>query len=149
MGSRRRLPGLRLTCSPPVFHPPCRRSNFLPINTRILERPITIILLDMLNTQVQDQAYTRKQMIEFLKDLPHGQRVALFALGTRLTTIQGFTGDSDTLVAAANLLLRTTSLLMTSESSRQADETVASNLQANAGPGSVGPPGGTPGGGAN
>lgn len=131
---------------PPIKLPPNQYTNFGVADP---ERPITIILLDMLNTQVQDQAYTRKQMIEFLKDLPHGQRVALFALGTRLTTIQGFTGDSDTLVAAANLLLRNTSLLMTSESSRQADETVASNLQANAGPGSVGPPGGTPGGGAN
>jgi len=36
---------------------------------------------------------------------------------------------------------------MTSEANRQEDETVASNLQVNAGPGSVGPPGGTPGGG--
>jgi len=60
--------------------------------------------MDVLNTQVQDQAYTRKQMIGFLKELPPGQRVALFALGTRLRTIQGFTGDSDTLVAAARML---------------------------------------------
>src|SRR6266571_3534369 len=45
------------------------------------ERPLTIVLMDVLNTQVQDQAYTRKQMIGFLKELPPGQRVALFALG--------------------------------------------------------------------
>jgi VWFA-related protein len=81
-------------------------------------------------------------MIEFLKALPSGQRVALFALGTRLKMIQGFTGDSDTLVAAATTLLRKTSPLMTSEQDRQADEITASNLQVNA----VGPTG--PGGGS-
>jgi VWFA-related protein len=102
------------------------------------QRPITVVLMDVLNTQVQDQAYTRKQMIEFLKALPPGQRVALFALGTRLKMVQGFTGDSDTLVAAATTLLRKTSPLMTSEQDRQAAEITASNLQANA----AGPTGG-------
>ncbi|HEX3741689.1 MAG TPA: VWA domain-containing protein [Terriglobales bacterium] len=99
------------------------------------QRPITVVLMDVLNTQVQDQAYTRKQMIEFLKALPPGQRVALFALGTRLRMIQGFTGDSDTLVAAAKTLLRKTSPLMTSEQERQDSEILVSNLAANAGPG--------------
>ncbi len=96
------------------------------------QRPITVVLMDVLNTQVQDQAYTRKQMIEFLKALPPGQRVALFALGTHLTMIQGYTGDSDTLAAAATTLLRKTSPLITSEQERQADEISASNLQVNA-----------------
>ena len=128
----------------PIKLPPNQYTNFGVADP---ERPLTIVLMDVLNTQVQDQAYTHKQMIQFLKELPTGQRVALFALGTRLKTIQGFTGDSDTLVAAAKMLLRDTSPLMTSEASRQQDETVASNLQVNAGPGSVGPPGGTPGGG--
>jgi hypothetical protein len=45
--------------------------------------------MDVLNTVVQDQAYAHKQMIEFLKALPGGQRVALFALGTRLRMVQG------------------------------------------------------------
>ena len=128
----------------PIKLPPHQYTNYVIADP---DRPITIVLLDVLNTQVQDQAYTRKQMIEFLKDLPSGQRVALFALGTRLKMVQGFTGDSDTLVAAAKMLLRDNSLLMTSEANRQDTETLASNLQVNAGPGSVGPPGGTPGGG--
>jgi VWFA-related protein len=51
------------------------------------EKPITIVLMDVLNTVVQDQAYAHKQMIEFLKALPGGQRVALFALGTRLRMV--------------------------------------------------------------
>ncbi len=128
----------------PIKLPPNQYTNYAVADP---ERPLTIVLMDVLNTQVQDQAYTHKQMIQFLKELPPGQRVALFALGTRLRTIQGFTGDSDTLVAAAKMLLRDTSPLVTSEASRQQDETLASNLQVNAGPGSIGPPGDAPGGG--
>lgn len=130
----------------PLQLPPHQYTNYQIADP---ERPITIVLMDVLNTQVQDQAYTKKQMIAFLKDLPPGQRVALFALGTRLQTIQGFTGDSDALVKAANMLLRGTSPLMTNEQQRQNDEIIASNLQVNAGPGSTGPSGGTPGGGGS
>ena len=123
--------------APPLKLPPNQYTNYAIADP---ERPITVVLLDTLNTQVQDQAYTRKQMIEFLKSLPSGERVALFALGTRLQMIQGFTGNSDTLVAAATMLLRrNTSPLMTSEVQRQGDEMLASNLQVNAGPASTGP----------
>lgn len=102
------------------------------------QRPITIVLMDVLNTQVQDQAYTKKQMIEFLKQLPPQQRVALFALGTHLRMVQGFTGDSDTLIAAAKTLLRESSPVVTSEQNRQDAEVLASNLRVNAG-GPTGP----------
>jgi VWFA-related protein len=125
--------------APKIKLPPNQYTNYQIADP---QRPITIVLMDVLNTQVQDQAYTRKQMIEFLRALPTGQRVALFALGNHLQMIQGFTGDSDTLVAAATTLLRKTSPLMTSEQEREADEITASNLQVNAGPGSTGPPGG-------
>lgn len=122
--------------APPIQLPPNQYTNYQIADPN---RPITIVLMDVLNTQVQDQAYTRKQMIEFLRELPPGQRVALFALGTRLRTIQGFTGDSDTLVNAAKILLRNSSPLTTSESQRQDDEITASNLAVNAAPGSTGP----------
>ncbi|HEV2699122.1 MAG TPA: VWA domain-containing protein, partial [Terriglobales bacterium] len=122
----------------PIQLPPHQFTNYQIADPK---RPITIVLMDVLNTQVQDQAYTRKQMIEFLRELPPGQRVALFALGTRLRTIQSFTGDSDTLVNAAKMLLSNSSPLMTSEAQRQNDEITASNLAVNAGPGSTGPSG--------
>lgn len=122
----------------PITLPPHQYTNYQIADP---ERPITIVLMDVLNTDVHDQAYTRKQMVEFLKQLPPGQRVALFALGTRLQTIQGFTGSSDALVAAAKTLLRNNSLLMTSESERQDSEITASNLAVNAGTGNTGPHG--------
>jgi len=122
--------------APPIQLPPHQYTNYQIADPG---RPITIVLMDVLNTQVQDQAYTKKQMLSFLKELPPGQRVALFALGTHLQTIQGFTGNSDTLVKAANMLLRNTSPLLTSEQDRQTTEITASNLQVNAGPGNTGP----------
>jgi len=119
----------------PIELPPNQYTNYQIADP---QRPITVVLMDVLNTQVQDQADTRKQMIEFLKALPSGQRVALFALGTRLRMIQGFTGNSDTLVAAAKLLLRNSSPLMTSEADRQSAEITVSNLANVAGPGGGG-----------
>ena len=53
---------------------------------------VNVVLLDILNTPQQDQQYARKQMIEFLRELPPGQRIALFVLGTKLRMIQGFSG---------------------------------------------------------
>ena len=53
---------------------------------------VNVVLLDILNTPQQDQQYARKQMIEFLRELPPGQRIALFVLGTKLRMMQGFTG---------------------------------------------------------
>lgn len=137
--------------APPIKLPPNQYTNYEIADP---QRPITIVLMDVLNTDVRDQTYTRKQMIEFLKELPPGQRVALFALGTKLQTIQGFTGNSDALVAAAKTLLRNNSPLLTTESDRQNAEITTSNLEVNAGPGGTGPsgsvgglPGTIPGGG--
>lgn len=48
--------------------------------------------------------FARQQMIEFLKTLPRGQRVALFTLGYDLRMIAGFTTSTDELIAAANKL---------------------------------------------
>jgi hypothetical protein len=41
-----------------------------------------------------DQPYAREQMLQFIKAIPPGQRVALFVLGSRLRMISGFTTDS-------------------------------------------------------
>ena len=63
-----------------------------------------IILFDTLNLDFQFQAYARSRMIEYLKTLPPGQQVALFTLGDRLRMVQGVTGRSDALIAAAKTL---------------------------------------------
>lgn len=61
---------------------------------------VNVLLLDSLNTETQDQSYVRNQMIKFLKKIQPGTRVAIFALGSRLRMIQGFTSDASLLNAA-------------------------------------------------
>ena len=83
------------------------------------EDNLSILMLDLLNTPASDQAYARKQTIEFLRTLPAGKRIAMFALSKKLVMVQGFTDDSATLVAAAEKVLNDRSFLLTTEADRQ------------------------------
>lgn len=107
--------------------PPHQFSNF-PLDDPA--RPITIVLMDLLNTSGMEQHYARKDMLKFLRELPSGQRVALFTLTTHLTMLQGFTSDGATLAAAAKMLLARESPLMTPESQVQQDQVTATMLEA-------------------
>ena len=80
---------------------------------------VNIILFDLLNTPTLDQVYARTQMIQFLKTLPPGRPSALFVLTDRLRLIQGFTGSSSELLAAAEKLAPGPSRLTASEADRQ------------------------------
>ncbi len=123
---------------PPLELPPHQYTNFAFVRPES-DRPVTIVLLDMLNTSGMDQAEARKQMIQFLEKLPPGLPIALFALTSRLSMIQGFSGDSGTLVAAARGLLRSQSLLLSPETQQQQEEIGATNLENIGAPGSMGP----------
>jgi VWFA-related protein len=76
--------------------------------TNLVERAepgaLTVILFDALNTDQQNLAYARSQLVSFLKKLPRGRRVALYTLGSRLRMAQGFTDSTDQLIAAADQL---------------------------------------------
>ena len=58
---------------------------------------VNLILLDALNTPMQDQAYVRQQLLAYLKATPPGTRIAIFGLTTHLIMLQGFTSDPDLL----------------------------------------------------
>lgn len=62
--------------------------------------PPTIILLDGLNTDVQDQLQVHAQMVRMLKALPADVPTAVFLLGHRLRMLQDFTTDPALLQAA-------------------------------------------------
>lgn len=68
------------------------------------DSPLDIVLLDMIDTPSVQQAYARKRMIEFLRKLPPGRRVALFILNNGLHMVQGFTSDSAELAKAAEAI---------------------------------------------
>lgn len=61
---------------------------------------VNILLLDTLNTPLQDQAYVRSQLLQYLKSARPGIPVAIFGLTTRLLMLQGFTSDPDILKSA-------------------------------------------------
>jgi len=121
--------------------PPHQYANFVNVAEQA-DRPVTIVLLDMLNSAGTDQFYARKQMIEFLKTLPKGQPVALFTLTSKLQMVQGFGASSDTLVAAAESLKTSQSLQNSPETQQQQEEITATGIETTAAPASVGP---TPG----
>jgi VWFA-related protein len=63
--------------------------------------PITVMLLDALNTAFSDQAYARGQMLRFVQEqYKPGQRMAVFTLTGPLNELQDFTGDPQILYAA-------------------------------------------------
>src|ERR1700752_1758154 len=53
----------------PLTLPPNQYTNYTVADP---DRPLPLVLLDLLNTQAIDQSYARKQMIEFLRALPPG-----------------------------------------------------------------------------
>jgi VWFA-related protein len=75
----------------------------LPANTfvnvpRGPERgPLYVLLLDLLNMEIEDQPYARKQLLEFVRKKPLGTRFAIFVLSDRLYQVQGFTEDRNLL----------------------------------------------------
>ena len=59
-----------------------------------------VLLLDAMNTPTKDQMYVRQQMIEYLRNVPTGTRIAIFTLASKLRMVQGFTSDRAPLLAA-------------------------------------------------
>lgn len=86
----------------PLALPPNQYTNF-PIDPP--KNSVNLLLFDLLNTPAADQQWARQRMLKALQNLPPGQQVALFALGSGLRMIQGVSSDSDTLVKAANSIL--------------------------------------------
>ena len=70
--------------------------------------PINVLLLDSLNTPVMAQRNVTQQMLDFLKQMPGGTRIAVFRLTTHLSILQGFTADTELLKAAINKVDPTT-----------------------------------------
>lgn len=59
-----------------------------------------VLLLDALNTPLPDQVYVRRRMLQYLRTIPPGTRIAVFTLGSKLRMVEGFTTDSATIEKA-------------------------------------------------
>jgi VWFA-related protein len=78
----------------------------LPANTFTNYSPVpaggalNVLLLDTLNTPMNDQSYVRGEMLKYLKTPHPGTRMAIFGLNMNLVLLQGFTSDPEVLWAA-------------------------------------------------
>jgi VWFA-related protein len=80
---------------PPMPHlEPGTFTNYTPAPS---DGAINVLLLDALNTPMQDQAFVRQQMLKYLRQPRPGARMAIFGLATQLHMLQGFTSDPDLL----------------------------------------------------
>ena len=79
--------------------PPDVFTNFSPFPQ---PPAVNILLLDSLNTHMENQGYVHNQALKFLKTAKPGSRSAIFAMGLGLHFIQGFNDDPAVLAAALN-----------------------------------------------
>jgi len=75
-----------------IVSPPAHTYTNLPIypDTGVLN----VLLLDALNTPVKDQLEARRQMIEYMGNIPKGTQMAICTLASHLQLVEGFTTDA-------------------------------------------------------
>jgi VWFA-related protein len=79
--------------------PPNVFSNFSP-NPQ--PPAVNVLLLDSLNTNMENESFVHSQAMKFLKSAKPGSPMAIFTMGQQLRFIQGFTADPVLLMAALN-----------------------------------------------
>ncbi|MGC1424782.1 MAG: VWA domain-containing protein [Terracidiphilus sp.] len=84
--------------------PPLPPNTFTNVPATEPNQAINILLMDALNTTIQDQAYARQRIVKYLGTVSPGLRIGVFLLGDRLRIIQGFTDDSALLRASVEHL---------------------------------------------
>ncbi len=77
--------------------PPDVFSNFSPFPQ---PAAVNVLLLDSLNTRMENQSFVHQQAMKFLKELKPGSRMAIFTMGLGLHFVQGFTDDPALLFTA-------------------------------------------------
>jgi len=79
--------------------PPLPANTFVNIPQAPERGPLYVLLLDLVNTEMDDEPYARAQLQKFIKDKPAGTRFAIFVLSDGLHLAQGFTDDQKQLAA--------------------------------------------------
>jgi VWFA-related protein len=93
---------------PPM--PPGMFTNYTAVPP---DSTLNVLLIDTLNTPMNDQSFLRNQLAEFVKKAKPGTHIAIFGMSSRLYLLQGFTSDPETLKDAVEhkLVPRASSLL--------------------------------------
>jgi len=85
--------------APPAKLPPGVFSNFAAAKQ---EGPLDVLVLDRLNTPLQNQSQMITQINEYLANVRVGTRMAIFGMTDKLMLLQGFTDDPQVLKDAVN-----------------------------------------------
>ncbi len=88
--------------APPVAMPTMPPDIFTNFSPFPQPAAVNVLLLDSLNTRMENQSYVHKQALQFLKSAKPGTRMAIFTMGLGLHFIQGFNDDPAVLMAALN-----------------------------------------------
>jgi VWFA-related protein len=80
--------------------PPLPPNLFVNVPKDPERGPLYVMLLDLVNTEMEDQTRARQQVLKFIRNKPAGTRFAIFATTEKLRLIQGFTDDKDLLYTA-------------------------------------------------
>jgi VWFA-related protein len=145
---------------PPVLPPHVTTNRPTVTQTNTENGTVAVLLLDGLNTPPQDRIYVKQQMLKFLaRQYDPNTKLAVIALGNKLTVLQDFTHDPLLLRAALDHYLAETPALarsggqMETPSASVPAPTVNLPAQATGGPTGSGPDPGLPatlaGGGSN
>ena len=95
------------------------KETYSNIPARVPQSSWTIVLFDLLNTGLSDQAYARNQLLQLLRSVPRGEPTALFVLTRHLEMVQGFTQDPDQLLRMAESLNPSKSQMLTTMVERE------------------------------
>jgi VWFA-related protein len=106
---------------------------------------VTVILLDGLNTNFENQTWARKEVARFLENLQPQDRVAVFFLGDRLSVLQDFTSDPKALLSGlkstkARIPMELAASVPSTGSTEFADDLETPPALINSNPGCYGPP---------
>jgi VWFA-related protein len=93
-----------------------------------LTMPPSILLMDALNTDIQQQSEVHRHMLMLLKTLPTTTPVAVFVLGHTLHVVQNFTTDPALLRAAVDKTLRTPDIEQNPQDDANSPSNVALDL---------------------
>jgi VWFA-related protein len=66
------------------------------------DKPVTVLLYDMLDTPQGSFPSAHQALVKFIKDQGNSTRIAIFVLSDRLHMLQGFTDDETRLMQAVN-----------------------------------------------
>ncbi len=87
----------RVTPAPQSPLPPAVYTNRMEQRGEV-PNAITAVLFDGLNTPIRNQLYARQQIMKFLRQITPNDRVAIYALGSRLRVLHDFTNDVNSLL---------------------------------------------------